>query len=96
MRLLIDDANVDKIKELYDCYPADGVTTNPSILAKSGRKPYEVLKEIRGFIGSNADLHVQAVSAKAEDMVKEGHRILAELGGNTFVKFRQRRKGSKR
>jgi len=41
MRLLIDDANIEKIKAIYDKYPVDGVTTNPSILAKSGRNPYE-------------------------------------------------------
>ena len=47
MKLLIDDANIDKIRKIYEFYTIDGVTTNPSILAKSGRKPYEVLKEIR-------------------------------------------------
>ena len=65
MKLLIDDANINLIKELYDYYPLDGVTTNPSILAKSGRAPYEVLTEIRAFIGEEADLHVQAISRKA-------------------------------
>ena len=51
MKILIDDANIDKIKAIYSYYPVDGVTTNPSILAKSGRNPYSVLKEIRAFIG---------------------------------------------
>lgn len=87
MKFLIDDANVEKIREICAYYPVDGVTTNPSILAKSGRKPYEVLKEIREFIGTDADLHVQVVSRKAEDMVAEGHKILEELGDNTFVKI---------
>ena len=40
MKLLIDDANVQKIKEISEFYPVDGVTTNPSILAKSGRPPF--------------------------------------------------------
>ena len=53
MKILIDDANIDAIKALYPVYPIDGVTTNPSILAKSGRQPYEVLKEIRAFIGAD-------------------------------------------
>ena len=87
MKFLIDDANIEKIKEIYKYYPVDGVTTNPSIIAKSGRQPYEVLKEIREFIGKNAELHVQVVSSKAEEMVKEGHRILEELGNNTYVKI---------
>ncbi len=87
MKLIIDDAHIELIKKVYEFYPIDGVTTNPSILAKSGRKPYDVLKEIRQFIGDNAELHVQAVSRNAEGMVKEAHRISAELGKNTFVKI---------
>ena len=58
MKLLIDDANIDEIRRLYDLYPIDGVTTNPSILAKSGRQPYDVLIEIREFIGEEADLRI--------------------------------------
>lgn len=87
MKFMIDDANVDKIKEIYEYYPVDGVTTNPSVLKKSGRKPYEVLKEIRSLIGASADLHVQVISQKAEDMVKEAYKIIAELGENTYVKI---------
>ena len=87
MRFLIDDANVEKIKEIYTYYPVDGVTTNPSILAKSKRQPYDVLQEIRELIGPDADLHVQAVSRKAEDMVAEAHRIREALGENTYIKI---------
>ena len=86
MKLLIDDADISKIKKLYDLYPVDGVTTNPSILAKCGRAPFEVLREIREFIGKDAELHVQVLSAKAEDMVKEGKYIAEQLGKNTFIK----------
>lgn len=86
MKMLIDDANVAKIKEIYEFYPIDGVTTNPSILAKSGRGPYEVLTEIREFIGAEADLHVQVVSPKAEDMVKEAYEIRRRLGESTYIK----------
>ena len=49
MKLMIDDARIEKIKEIWEIYPVEGVTTNPTILAKSGRNPYEVLKEIRGY-----------------------------------------------
>lgn len=87
MKLLIDDANFEKIKRLYEFYPIDGVTTNPSILAKSGRNPYEVLTQIRDFIGEDADLHVQVISRKAEDMVVEGRKIAERLGKNTLIKI---------
>lgn len=87
MKLLIDDANFEKIQRLYEFYPIDGVTTNPSILAKSGRNPYEVLTQIRDFIGEDADLHVQVISRKAEDMVVEGKKIAERLGKNTLIKI---------
>ncbi len=87
MKLIIDDAHMDQIRKIYEFYPVDGVTTNPSILAKSGRNPYEVLKEIRTFIGDEAELHVQAVAGTAEGMVEDAHRIVSELGQNTYVKI---------
>ena len=87
MKLIIDDANLELIKSVYEFYPIDGVTTNPSILAKSGRSPYEVLKEIRAFIGDEAELHVQAVAKNAEGMVEDAHRITEVLGSSTYVKI---------
>ena len=87
MKLIIDDAHIDQIKKIYEYYPVDGVTTNPTILAKSGRQPYEVLKEIREFIGAEAELHVQVVAQEAASMVEDAHRIAEELGQGTFVKI---------
>lgn len=87
MKLIIDDAHIEQIKEIYEFYPVDGVTTNPTILTKSGRKPYDVLKEIRQFIGVDAELHVQVIARKAEGMVEDAHRICKELGDNTYVKI---------
>ncbi|MCI8299109.1 MAG: fructose-6-phosphate aldolase [Lachnospiraceae bacterium] len=87
MKLLIDDAHIELIKHIYEFYPVDGVTTNPTILANSGRKPYDVLHEIRAFIGTEAQLHVQAVAGEAALMVKEAQRIVKELGANTYVKI---------
>ena len=95
MKLIIDDAHIDLIKTIYEYYPVDGVTTNPSILAKTGRQPFEVLKEIRAFIGSEAELHVQAVAATADGMVEDAHRIVEELGANTYVKIPSVREGFK-
>lgn len=87
MKLLIDDAHIDKIKKIYKSYPVDGVTTNPSILAQIKRPPFEVLKEIREFIGADAELHVQVVARSVEGMIEDAHRIQAELGKNTYVKI---------
>ena len=63
------------------------MTTNPTILAASGRKPYDVLKEIREFIDADAELHVQVVVKTCDEMIADVHRIQAGLGKNTFVKI---------
>lgn len=86
MKLIIDDANLEAIKKLYEYYPVDGVTTNPSILAKTGGEPFDVLKAIREFIGKDAELHVQVVARDAEGMIEDAHRIIKELGKKTYVK----------
>ncbi|MBQ9387686.1 MAG: fructose-6-phosphate aldolase [Lachnospiraceae bacterium] len=87
MRLIIDNANVSDIKRLYDVYPIDGVTTNPSILAKTGRKPYDVLKAIRELVGPDGELHAQAISRKAEDIIREAEFIREKLGSATYIKI---------
>lgn len=87
MQLLIDHADLELIKAVYRLYPVDGVTTNPSILAKAGCAPYELLRQIRAFIGEDAQLHVQAVSSSWEDMVAEGRKIASILGKNTYIKI---------
>lgn len=87
MQLLIDNADIKAIEKIYEFYPVDGVTTNPSILAHTGRQPFEVLKEIRALIGKDADLHVQAVAADAAGMAEDARRIVRELGENTYIKI---------
>lgn len=87
MKLCIDSADVAAIRRICEFYPIDGVSTNPSILAASGRNPFEVLKEIREIIGEEGELFVQAVAADADGMVRDGRRIVAELGKTTIVKI---------
>ena len=87
MKFCIDDANVEKIRRIYEYYPIDGVSTNPSILAKTGRDPYEVLKEIRSIIGEDGELFVQATAGTAEGMAEEAKRIVEVLGRSTLVKI---------
>ena len=87
MKFLIDDADIERIKALYNYYPIDGVTTNPSILAKYGKPPYEALLAIREFIGNKAELHAQVISTTAENMVLEGRKIERILGNNTYIKI---------
>ena len=87
MKLLIDDAHIDLIDRGYEFYPLDGVTTNPTILSKIGGNPFDVLREIRQLIGEYDELHVQAVSRVADDIVEEAKHIVNILGLNTYVKI---------
>ncbi len=87
MKLFIDDANISAIKEIMEYYPVDGVTTNPSILAKAKRDPRETLKEIRDVIGEEMILFAQAVDLSYEGMIKDAHLIMELLGKNTVVKI---------
>lgn len=87
MKLLIDDAHIEDIKKIYDLYPVDGVTTNPSILSKVKKDPKETLLEIREFIGKDALLFAQALPLDAEGMVEDAIAITTLLGKNTVVKI---------
>lgn len=88
MKLYLDDCRMEKVKELFDLYPVDGVTSNPSVLKKCGRPPVEVLKEVRQFIGKDKMLMAQVISTTAKDMIKEAHRIIEIIGDeNYFVKI---------
>lgn len=86
MELLIDSADLKEIERLCCIHPVDGVTTNPSILAKSGRKPFEILRDIRSLIGDKAQLHAQVISSDAKGMTEEAHHILDMVPGNTLIK----------
>ena len=87
MKLFIDDANLEAIREINEYYPVDGVTTNPSILAKAKRDPRETLKAIREIIGEDKIIFAQAVDLSFEGMLKDAHMIMDLLGRNTVVKI---------
>lgn len=87
MYTLIDSADIDAIKRVYEFFPIDGVTTNPTILKNAGVNPMERLKEIRNFMPHGAQLHVQTISMTARDILTEAEHILKELGENTYIKI---------
>lgn len=87
MELLIDDARISEIKRLIEEYPIDGVTTNPSILAKADQDPVQTLRQIREVIGEEALLFVQAVPSDTQGMVRDARAIVNAFGKNTVVKI---------
>jgi len=83
MRFFVDTADVDAIRELHDLGMVDGVTTNPSLILKSGRDIIEVTKEICSFV--EGPVSAEVVGLKSDEMIAEG-RKLAEIAPNIAVK----------
>ncbi|MBT8411971.1 MAG: fructose-6-phosphate aldolase [Octadecabacter sp.] len=83
MKFFVDTADVAAIKELNDLGMVDGVTTNPSIIAKSGRDILEVTKEICDMV--DGPVSAEVVAIEAEQMIAEG-RKLAKIADNIAVK----------
>jgi len=83
MKFFVDTADVAAIKELNDLGMVDGVTTNPSIILKSGRDIAEVTKEICDLV--DGPVSAEVVAEKADDMIREG-KHLAKIAENITVK----------
>ncbi len=86
MKLFIDTANLEAIREGMASYPLIGVTTNPTLLSREGGDPVETLKAIRAIIGEDRQLHVQVTETEADKMIEEAKAIVALLGKNTYIK----------
>ncbi|MDH7517369.1 MAG: fructose-6-phosphate aldolase [Candidatus Thermoplasmatota archaeon] len=84
MKIFVDTANLEEIRELASWGVIDGVTTNPTLVAKSGRSFKEIVKEIFDIV--DGPISLEAVSTKAEDMIKEA-RNLAKIHKNVVVKI---------
>lgn len=83
MKFFVDSADVDAIRELSELGMVDGVTTNPSLIMKSGRDIREVTKEICSFV--SGPVSAETVALDAEGMIREG-RKLAEIADNIAIK----------
>jgi transaldolase len=84
MKLFIDTANVEHIKEMADLGIIAGVTTNPTLIAKEGRDFLEVIKEITSIV--DGPISGEVISLDAEGMVKEGIEI-SKIHPNMVVKI---------
>ena len=83
MKFFVDTAEIDQIKELHALGMVDGVTTNPSLIAKSGRDILEVTKEICDIV--DGPVSAEVVALDADTMLAEG-RKLAKIADNIAVK----------
>lgn len=94
MKLFLDTANIEAIKDAHDMGAISGVTTNPSIIAKEGRNFQEVLKEIAKIVDGAISGEVKATTLDVEGMVNEG-RDIAGLHPNIVVKLPTTKEGLK-
>ena len=83
MKFFADTAEIDEIKELVATGLLDGVTTNPSLIAKSGRDFMEVTKEICGL--TDGPVSAEVVALDHETMMKEAD-VLAKIADNIAIK----------
>lgn len=92
MKFFLDTANVREIAQAHEMGVLDGVTTNPTLLAKEGRDPVQVIKEICTIV--DGPVNAEVISTDCEGMVKEARRW-AELDEKIVVKIPMTREGMK-
>ena len=84
MKIFMDTANVDEIKQYVDWGVVYGVTTNPSLIAKSGRTQSEVIPEIAALV--SGPVSAEVISTECAGMVEEA-RKLAKIASNVVIKI---------
>lgn len=84
MKFFLDTANLDEIREAASWGQVDGVTTNPSLIAKEGRDFRQVIEEICTIV--DGPISAEAISPDAEGMIREG-REFAKWHPNVIVKL---------
>lgn len=84
MKIFMDTANVDEIKQYVDWGVVYGVTTNPSLIAKSGRTQAEVIPEIAALV--SGPVSAEVISTECAGMVEEA-RKLVKIADNVVIKI---------
>ncbi len=92
MKFFIDTADTEEIRQAVAIGMVDGVTTNPSLISKSGKPFEEVIKEITGIV--DGPISAEVISLEAEGMVTEG-RKLAAIHDNIVIKIPMTTEGLK-
>lgn len=92
MKFFIDTANVDEIKEINNWGVIDGVTTNPSLIAKEKRDFKQVIKEIASIV--DGPISAEVISLDSKNMVNEA-RKLAKINKNIVIKIPMTEEGLK-
>lgn len=92
MKLFLDTANINEIREAWDWGVIDGVTTNPSLVSKEGKKFEDVLREVCSIV--DGPVNAEVVSTDFKGMLTEG-RALAKINRRIVVKVPMTTEGLK-
>jgi transaldolase len=92
MKLFLDTANIEEIKEAYALGVISGVTTNPSLVAREGRDFQQVVREITEIV--DGPISAEAIQSKAPEMIKEAE-ALAAIHPNLVIKITMTSEGLK-
>lgn len=87
MKILLDTANLAKIKGIMAYFPIDGFTTNPSILSKESDDVAATLSALRRLAGDTGMVHAQVTAADTNGMVEQAKRLHDFVGPRFFVKL---------
>jgi fructose-6-phosphate aldolase 2 len=85
--ILLDTANLDEICNAIDLYPVDGITTNPTILAKEKKEFLKQINNILSIIGDEKMLHIQVIGVKYQDIIDEAIFLNENVKGNIYIKI---------
>ena len=85
MEFFIDSADIEAIRDLCEFLPIDGVTTNPTIITKSGKAPEQVFAELAEVLTEDQKIIAQVVSPDFEGILAEAERINRIRGGKNIV-----------
>ena len=92
MKIFLDTADTDIIKKYYETGLIDGVTTNPTLMMKSGKKPDDVYQELKDL--GLRDISMEVVG-NADEMIEEGTRLFEKFGFCSTIKVPMTRDGLK-
>ncbi len=87
MEFILDTADLEAVKQFDELLTIEGVTTNPSIITKSGKTPEQVIKEFVEYLRPEQKFFVQVVSTDYEQMLEEARYICSLRPKNTYVKI---------
>ena len=85
MKIFLDTSNVDIIRQHCETGLIDGVTTNPTLMMKTGKEPIEVIKEISSLFSKDASISAEVVSDTAEEMLSQAEDYYS-INSNITIK----------